>query len=149
MRCWRHWQRGRTPFVRRACGSVGPRGCSSHSRGACRGRADTVRATNLGRSSPMTARHTRFPIVAASLLATAAPAMAHHSMAAFDTTQTVSLEGVVTRFEWANPHVYIWLSAADADGKTVEWEVEGQPPSMLRRLGWSRETLTVGDAVQA
>ena len=59
-----------------------------------------------------------------------------------------ALEGVVTRYEWANPHVYLWIAAAGANGETVEWEVEGQPPAMLRRLGWSQATLAMGDAIQ-
>src|SRR5262245_33168583 len=102
----------------------------------------------------MTARNRRFATVAAALaaavvLSSASPAIAHHSNAAFDSAQTISLEGVVTRYEWANPHVYLWIAARSADGKTVEWEIEGQPPAMLRRLGWSQDTLAVGDAIQA
>lgn len=98
-------------------------------------------------------RTRRIPAVAAALaaavvLSSASPAIAHHSNAAFDSTQTISLEGVVTRYEWANPHVYLWIAAAGANGETVEWEVEGQPPAMLRRLGWSQATLAMGDAVQ-
>ena len=73
---------------------------------------------------------------AAVVLSSASPAIAHHSNAAFDSTQTISLEGVVTRYEWANPHVYLWIAAADANGDKVEWDVEGQPPALLRRLGW-------------
>ncbi len=102
----------------------------------------------------MTARQSRIPavvsaLVAAAVLAAAPAARAHHSGAVFDLKQTVSLEGVVTRYEWANPHVYIWLAAPDASGETVEWEIEGQPPAILRRLGWSQDTLTVGDMLQA
>jgi hypothetical protein len=88
-------------------------------------------------------------LVAAAVLAAAPAARAHHSASAYDSKQTVSLEGVVTRYEWANPHVYIWLAAPDASGATVEWEIEGQPPAMLRRMGWSQATLSVGDALQA
>jgi hypothetical protein len=102
----------------------------------------------------MIARQHRIPtvvnaLVAAALIAADSVATAHHSMAAFDMTQTIALDGVVTRYEWANPHVYIWLAAPGANGETVEWEVEGQPPSMLRRLGWSRDTLKVGDTIHA
>ena len=56
---------------------------------------------------------------------------------------------VVTRYEWKNPHVYLWLAAPGADGETVEWEVEGQPPAVLRRVGWSQDTFKVGDRIQA
>ena len=87
-------------------------------------------------------------LAAALVLSSASPAIAHHSNAAFDSTQTIALEGVVTRYEWANPHVYLWIAAPGANGETVEWEVEGQPPAMLRRLGWSQATLGMGDAIQ-
>ena len=59
------------------------------------------------------------------MLAVASPTWAHHSAAAFDATKTVSLEGVVTRYEWANPHVYLWLAVPGASGETVEGEVSG------------------------
>jgi Family of unknown function (DUF6152) len=79
----------------------------------------------------------------------AAPATAHHSAARFVLAQSVTVSGVVTRYEWANPHIYIYVSETDAaGGEAVEWEIEGQPPSMMRRIGWSRETLAVGDAVR-
>ena len=100
----------------------------------------------------MTARQHRSLAVSGlitTVLLAGAPAWAHHSNAAFDTTQTVSLEGTIARYEWANPHVYIWIAAPGADGQMVEWQVEGQPPAVLRRLGWSEETLAVGDMIQA
>ena len=77
-----------------------------------------------------------------------APATAHHSAARFILAQSVTVEGVVTRYEWANPHVYIFVTETSAAGETVEWEIEGQPPAMMRRVGWSRDTLAVGDAVR-
>jgi hypothetical protein len=75
-------------------------------------------------------------------------ALAHHSAARFDVAQSVDLEGIVTRYEWANPHVYIFVAATADDGRTVEWEVEGQPPAVLRRQGWSADTLSRGDSVR-
>jgi hypothetical protein len=103
----------------------------------------------------MTARQYRISAVVSALIAAVAlaagpAAQAHHSAATFDPTQRITLGGVVTRVEWANPHVYFWLAAPDAaNGEKVEWEIEGQPPAMLRRLGWSQDTLRVGDEVQA
>jgi hypothetical protein len=81
-------------------------------------------------------------------VAVTAPAMAHHSAARFILAQSVTVNGVVTRYEWANPHVYIFVTETSASGEAVEWEIEGQPPAMMRRIGWSRETLAVGDAVR-
>jgi hypothetical protein len=77
-----------------------------------------------------------------------APAAGHHSASRFILAQSVTVDGVVTRYEWANPHVYIYVAEANAAGDAVEWQIEGQPPAMMRRIGWSRETLAVGDAVR-
>jgi hypothetical protein len=88
--------------------------------------------------------------VSAAALATAfgaAPALAHHSTARFDMTQTVAFEGVVTGVRWANPHVYLDVEQVTDTGETIAWEVETVGPSALQRLDWSRDTLSVGDRV--
>ncbi len=74
-------------------------------------------------------------------------AIAHHSSAMYDEKQWVTVEGAVTKFEWSNPHVYVYLKQLTAGGQGVEWEVEASPPSILRRLGWSQDTLHVGDTI--
>jgi hypothetical protein len=74
-------------------------------------------------------------------------AEAHHSPAPFDLTQMVTVEGTVSGFFWANPHVYIDLAVEDEDGMTSVWEIEGAWPASLVSLGWSRDTLLVGDTV--
>src|SRR5688572_189651 len=85
------------------------------------------------------------PLGAALAAGLAAPAIAHHSMARFDAERVVAIDGVVTRYEWANPHVYIYLEETTTTGEKVEWEIEGSPPAILRRQGWSKDTLAVGD----
>src|SRR5687767_9581313 len=89
-------------------------------------------------------------VPAASLLALASggSALAHHSTSAFDTTSTIELEGTITRYEWANPHVFIWLEARDAQGNALIWQVEGGPPALLRRAGVTRDLITVGQRVK-
>ncbi|HEY6621156.1 MAG TPA: DUF6152 family protein [Steroidobacteraceae bacterium] len=72
---------------------------------------------------------------------------AHHSSAMYDDKQSVTVEGAITKFEWSNPHVYIYLKQLTAAGQTVDWEVEASPPSILRRLGWSQDILHPGDAI--
>lgn len=74
-----------------------------------------------------------------------APAIAHHSPSKYETGKSVQIVGAVTKYEWANPHVYIYLEQTDETGKKVTWEIEGGPPFMMRRMGWSLETLHVGD----
>jgi hypothetical protein len=65
----------------------------------------------------------------------------------YDDKQTITIEGAVTKFEWSNPHVYVYLKQLTAAGQAVEWELEASPPSILRRLGWSQETLHTGDTI--
>ena len=85
----------------------------------------------------------------ALLAAAAAPASAHHnSNALFDLESEVTLNGIVTEYEWANPHVYIFIDVADSTGSTVNWEVEAGPVALMRRLGWSPDSLTAGDSIR-
>jgi hypothetical protein len=72
---------------------------------------------------------------------------AHHSQAMFDVGRVVTIEGEVSRYEWANPHVYIFLDEIAANGEKVEWKIETVGPGPLRRLGWSRDTLAAGDKI--
>ena len=87
-------------------------------------------------------------LIAAGLAATAVPALAHHSLfAVFDEGQTVTLKGVVSKVEWVNPHVYLYLDVADAAGKVTTWSIETFPPTTLRRAGLTREKLGLGQNI--
>jgi hypothetical protein len=78
----------------------------------------------------------------------ALPLSAHHELRAeFDEHKPVSLRGIVTRFEWNNPHAQLFVDVKDASGETVNWAVEWASPIELRTAGWTRDTLHVGDAV--
>jgi hypothetical protein len=83
----------------------------------------------------------------AAALFMASVSNAHHSSAMYDDKQTVTIEGAITKFEWSNPHVYVYMKQLTAAGQAVEWEVEASPPSILRRLGWSQDTLHAGDTL--
>jgi glyoxylase-like metal-dependent hydrolase (beta-lactamase superfamily II) len=73
---------------------------------------------------------------------------AHHSFAAeFDASKRVTLKGVVTRVDWRNPHIYVYLNVKDDRGTMTEWACEGGPPNVLLRQGWSRTTVKEGDEV--
>ena len=90
---------------------------------------------------------TRFALVTVALL-TAAPAIAHHSIAAeFDMNRPVTFSGTVTKIEWTNPHIYTHVEVKEPDGKVVEYRVEGGPPNALYRAGWRKDTLKPGDKV--
>ncbi len=84
----------------------------------------------------------------AALMFGAAPLLAHHSLAAqFDESQPVTLTGVISKVEWVNPHVYLYVDVADPAGKTATWSVETFPPGTLRRGGLTKETLGLGQKV--
>lgn len=78
-------------------------------------------------------------------LAMAVPALAHHSFAAqFDSTKPVVLKGAVTRVEFRNPHIWVYLDVKGDDGKVTPWQCEGGAPNALTRQGWNRNTLGIG-----
>ncbi|HLF12654.1 MAG TPA: DUF6152 family protein [Gammaproteobacteria bacterium] len=89
----------------------------------------------------------RSVLCAFGVLVTAAPAVAHHSRAAFDTTVEITIEGVVADVTWANPHVYFTLEVAGADGSTTMQQVEVGPLSTLGPIGLNREVLVPGERV--
>jgi hypothetical protein len=73
--------------------------------------------------------------------------IAHHSVSAeFDLSKRISLEGRVTKIEWMNPHVYVYMDVS-ADGKTSNWACETAGPNTLLRQGWSRTSLKIGDRI--
>lgn len=79
--------------------------------------------------------------------ALAAPALAHHSAAAFDTQRQVKTTGTVTRYRFANPHVYITLQVKRDDGSVVSMEVEAGSAAVLSPIGFTRTALAPGDVV--
>jgi uncharacterized protein DUF6152 len=88
-------------------------------------------------------------IVGVGLVAAVAPALsAHHSFAAeFDVNKPVTLTGTVTKIEWANPHIWVYLDVKDDQGRVQPWQCEGGPPNTLTRNGWSMNSLKPGDQV--
>ena len=88
-------------------------------------------------------------VLAAGLVSwVAAPAMAHHSFATeFDSNKPVTLMGTITKVEFQNPHIYFYIDVKEADGKVVNYAVEGGTPNQLRRQGWGRDSLKIGETV--
>jgi hypothetical protein len=76
------------------------------------------------------------------------PVFAHHSFAAeFDVKQPVALKGTVTKVEWTNPHVWIYMDVANESGAVEHWQCENGAPNALARMGWTRNSLKVGDQI--
>ena len=74
---------------------------------------------------------------------------AHHSFAMFDTGNPLTLTGVVTDFQWTNPHVYIELDVPEGAKGAKHWTIELGSPSILMRGGWKFNSVKKGDKVTA
>ncbi len=77
------------------------------------------------------------------------PAQAHHSFAAqYDAAKPITLTGKVTKVEWTNPHIYIYMDVPDEKtGSAVNWALEMGGPNALIRLGWTRNSLKPDDLI--
>jgi hypothetical protein len=87
-------------------------------------------------------------IVTAQLLASVTTAEAHHSFAVFFNDKTMEIAGEVTEFRFTNPHGLISLKVKDKAGAVEEWKVETNAQTIMRRRGWTKDTLKVGDAIK-
>jgi len=94
-------------------------------------------------------RHAFFTFVAIFALVSGTTRLfAHHSFAMFDTANPITISGVVTAFEWTNPHVYIEVDVPDGQA-TKHWAIELGSPSILMRGGWKFSTIKKGDKITA
>ena len=74
-------------------------------------------------------------------------ASAHHSTAMFDWGKEKKLEGTIDKFQWTQPHTFIWVNVAGKGGKTEAFGLEGMSPSWLGRHDWNSHTLQAGQKV--
>jgi hypothetical protein len=84
-------------------------------------------------------------LAAAALVA--APAAAHHSFGTFLMNENIELKGVVTKFDYVNPHSWLHFGVTQADGKTAEYKCEMRSATTLRRSGWTPEMFAAGTRV--
>jgi len=86
-------------------------------------------------------------VVCLLVVGLAGPVQAHHSQARFDLDTISTLAGTVARFDFTNPHVYLYLETAAEAGTAVTWELEASSTPNLIRRGWSADSVTVGDEI--
>jgi hypothetical protein len=80
------------------------------------------------------------------LVACATAAQAHHSFAMFDMSKTVSFKGTIKELQWTNPHVWVELTVQEKDGP-VTYSFEGAAIAVLKRVGWTKDSVKAGDVV--
>jgi len=93
-------------------------------------------------------QRTFIPMALIGTLVGISTAYAHHSGTEYDGQQKIEIEGKLQQLKWQNPHVHLRLQSADANGRTVVWDIEGNSLSILRRTNTTPEHLKVGDHVK-
>lgn len=91
----------------------------------------------------------KFALLLCLLAVATTSSLAHHSAATeFDMNDPVSVEGVVVKVEWKNPHIWFYVDVAAEDGEMTTWGFTGSPPGMLARRGVTRDVLKEGVVVK-
>jgi len=72
---------------------------------------------------------------------------AHHSFAVFDMASEKTITGTVSKFEWTNPHTFIFVDVPNDKGVIETWAIEGMSPNYLGRRGWSKTSVKPGDKI--
>jgi Family of unknown function (DUF6152) len=85
--------------------------------------------------------------VLAGLLLISVSLSAHHGQAGYNVTETVTVSGAVSGFQFVNPHSIVDLDVKDDKGATQAWQGELTSPNHLIRAGWTSVTLKTGDQV--
>ena len=80
--------------------------------------------------------------IVVAALSCALPVIAHHAFSAeFDSGKTVTLHGVVSKVDWINPHIFVYVDVKDDSGKTTTWQLQSLPPLFFRGSGLTKDVL--------
>src|SRR5207244_10295581 len=115
----------------------------------CRGRVRLTRS-KLGTQTGGITMRTKLGVLLAGIgfFCFAVPAIAHHGFdTEYDAAKKVKLTGVVTKIEWLNPHMRVYIDVTDAKGNVANWNLELTSPNTVRRQGWGPRDLLPGEKV--
>ena len=87
--------------------------------------------------------------LAAGLFQFAATVSAHHGVSGYDMDKVITVTGTVTNFDWSNPHCLVHIDVKDSNGEDKDWIIELAAPTIMKRNGWSKDSMKPGDAVVA
>ena len=89
--------------------------------------------------------HIFLMLLVAAALCAVQPAQAHHAFAAeYDAARPLTLNGIITKVDWENPHGWIYMDVKDPKGAVKHWTIETAAPSQLSRYGLKKATFTEG-----
>ena len=86
-------------------------------------------------------------VVALGLLSVSIPLFAHHGTAVFDTKKILTMKGVVTEWDWINPHCLLQFDVKNEGGPVVHWIAETQNPANMIYKGWRKTSFKPGDEI--
>jgi hypothetical protein len=78
----------------------------------------------------------------------AVPAVAHHSFGHYDMEKIAEIEGTVRKYEWTNPHCWLFVDVASANGESVTYGFELSSVGEMLRRGWKKTSVKFGDRVK-
>jgi len=87
-------------------------------------------------------------ILLLAILAASQTANAHHAFAAdYEAGKAGKIEGTITEIIYKNPHARYYLEVDGAGGEKEIWDLQTMNLMMLGRVGWTKDTLQVGDRI--
>ena len=90
---------------------------------------------------------TYISLVIGFLLLHSAGVTAHHSHASLNAEDVRQQSGVVTKYSWRMPHVFIKLEGPNGRGELVDWTIELLHPAGMAERGWSKDSLKPGERI--
>jgi hypothetical protein len=88
-------------------------------------------------------------ILLIAVLLVAQSVLAHHGTAGYDMAKVVTLSGTVTKVDWTNPHIVIYMDSKGAARDLQHWTLELSAPLLMQRFGWTKNSVKAGDQLIA